>query len=306
LADPRFSFVQINDTHVTSDDNPSVHFVQANERLAATVAVIAEGKEFPRPDFAVIVGDLVDGVDEDVTALSAQLAVAKSILDRLPCPYHPIIGNHDNYAREGEPRFERPFLEAFGLASCNYTFTHRGVRFVALDNTSAIGDVPARNAWLRAVLEKEPRPTVLLTHIPLVSFRDEAALRESFGFDTYRVRGEALLSLIEAHADQVAAVLCGHLHLTGKVQQNGIVHVSPTGTASWPCHAMHYTVYADRMEARVLTPPEERMRAATEIHGPPRHETAYVDSAHPEHDAYLAGNPDEQEFVIPLQELAAG
>jgi hypothetical protein len=105
-----------------------------------------------------------------------ELLAAREILGGLRVPYYVVPGNHD-----GPP--ERPLgMGAEGLRAYealfpgrrNYTFTHRGWQFLALDTTNGSGwhELPileetmafARGA--AATLDREA-PTILFTHMPL-------------------------------------------------------------------------------------------------------------------------------------------
>ena len=74
-------------------------------------------------------------------------------------------GEHDASLDRGEA-----YLEVFGGA-LHYTFDHKGVHFIVLDNTSQPAPVlgEAQLDWLRKDLARRPKeaPIVVLTHRPL-------------------------------------------------------------------------------------------------------------------------------------------
>ncbi len=189
----------------------------------------------------------------------------------------------------------------------NYTFAHGGILFVALNNAGAccVGPavVRARNDWLRRTLEgARGVPKIILCHIPLVALREEAVLAKSFGFRSYLDHDGQTLKIVEEHADTVLAVLSGHLHLTGVIERKGIFHVSIAGTASYPCDYALYSVFPDRIEVAVRQLPRELVTPNTNIHGTPRYKSDFVDDAHKTPWDYVAGNPSERDFTIPLPE----
>jgi len=167
--------------------------------------------------------------------------VLRPKLAQLQRPFHPVMGNHENVQREGNPEYEAAYVAAFGAERVNYTFLVGSMRFVVLNNSGAPASNRqsagrARNQWLRGVLESSsPTPVILCCHIPLVPVREEAVLKQSFGFGSYVAHDDELLELIDAHADRIVAVLSGHLHLTGVVQRHGVHHIVVSGPASYPC-----------------------------------------------------------------------
>jgi hypothetical protein len=298
---PLFSFLQLNDMHVDADIGKD-GYEKANEKARWLIGAADSGRYFARPDFVVGVGDLIHG--ERVENLAPDLRLLREMLRPLRVPFHPVVGNHEVVQQEGSAKHEQAWCETFGN-QMNYTFSHDGVLFIALNNSGAccVGPavVKARNDWLRGELERAPGvPKIILCHIPLVPLRDEAVLTKSFGFRSYMDHDGGTLKLVEAHSDSVVAVLSGHLHLTGVARRNGIVHVSIAGTASYPCDYALYKVFADRIEATIRQLPARLVTPRTNIHGKPRHPRDYVDGQHPTPWQYVAGRADERAFTIPL------
>lgn len=300
---PAFSFLQLNDTHVDADAGKD-GYEKANEKARWLIEAAASGRHFARPDFVVGVGDLIHG--ERVENLVPDLRLLREMLKPLRVPFYPVVGNHEVVQQEGNPKHEQAYREAFGDERVNYTFTHGGVLFIALNNSGAccVGPavVRARNDWLRRELERAPGvPKIILCHIPLVPLREEAVLAKSFGFRSYMDHDGGTLKLVEAHSDSVIAVLSGHLHLTGVVQRKGIFHISIAGTASYPCDYALYTVFANRIEVTVRQLPARLVTPKTNIHGKPRYPRDFVDARHTTPRQYVAGRPDERAFTMPLR-----
>jgi hypothetical protein len=300
---PRFRFVQINDTHV-HDGEPA--YALGNEKMRWLVEALNSGEHFPRPDFVVGVGDLING--EGLERLAPDFRVLREMLAPLRCPLYPVMGNHEVTQQEGNPTYERPYRDAFGEDRVNYTFEQGSLLFIMLNNSGACSVseavTHARNEWLRATLESTPeQPKILCCHIPLVVVREEPVLKESFGFRSYTARDAELLGLVDAHADTILAVLSGHLHLTGVATRQGVAHISIAGTASYPCDYALYTVFADRIEGEVRQLPPELVTPVTNIHGRPRYQRDFTDAGHPTAEEYVCGRPDERRFTIPLRWL---
>lgn len=149
-----FTFVVANDFH---------HFEPACDPwFAALFTQIAahEGLEF-----CLGLGDLAHkGAPESMAAV-ARLA-EEAGLRFLATP-----GNHDNDLEETTALFDRELP-----GQLNYTFVHRGWRFVVIDSTDGkkwgkTSVQPATLAWLDAELPKQDpaQPLVLATHFPLAS-----------------------------------------------------------------------------------------------------------------------------------------
>ena len=302
---PLFRFLQINDTHVDSRRGPGAYVGNA-KRLRWVVDAANAGRSFPRPDFVIGVGDLIEG--GDLERLGPDMRLFTELIKPLQAPFYPVMGNHEVVQREGDPVYEQCYRQTFGNERVNYTFMRGGVMFVALNNSGAgcLGTPPsvikARNEWLEKVLDADKDcPKIIFCHVPLIPLREEKVLAESFGFRSYYDLDGGTLSVIERHADTVVAILSGHLHLTAMAERNGICHVSVTGTACYPCDVATYTVFADRIEAAVRQLPPDLVAHSYDIHGKPRHKQDFTDATHKTHDEYVLGLPGERTFTIPLR-----
>ncbi|MBL8863056.1 MAG: metallophosphoesterase [Planctomycetes bacterium] len=168
------------------------------------------------PDLVMTVGDLVQGYNETPEWL-LQMTEFKGIMNRLKCPWFPVVGNHDLYWRgRGQPperEHEASYEAHFGPLW--YAFRHKGAWFLALhsDETSPETgekrfDDPAHQrmspeqfAWLVETLQRtrEAEHVFVFLHHP-------RWLRGGYGDDWDRVH--ALL----AGAGNVKAVFAGHIH----------------------------------------------------------------------------------------------
>ena len=104
-------------------------------------------------------------------------------------------GSHENLNTEGNPRFLNAYKRTFGENRVNYSFVYRGFHFILFNNSNGQGSIKVvtinRNEWLKKTLGEYPDyPKIVVCHIPLVSFREEKILRESFGFINYKLLGE--------------------------------------------------------------------------------------------------------------------
>ena len=256
----------------------------------------------PPVDFVIGVGDLIHG--GSLERLAPDLEVLRGILKPLPCPFYPVIGNHEVVQQERSAQYLQPFIDSFGRERLDYTFIFKGILVVALNNSGASSSEAAaiRNAWLEKVFNENPqRPKILFCHIPLIPLRERDTLAKSFGFASYCDQDADTLKLVEQHADTLIAVLSGHLHLTGMKMRDGICHFSLSGTASYPSDgAAVFEVFRDRIEVHVKPLPEELAHATTSLHGRPRHQQDHVDAHHTSAEAYQCGLASERSFTLPL------
>jgi len=204
-------------------------------------AIAALNALVPRPDIAVITGDLVDhGEPEEYDHLRRLLAA-------MAIPVHVIPGNHDArgplrtaFAGDGYlPDSE--FLQ--------YTVEDHPLRLVALDTTipgQHGGTLCAeRLAWLDRALAAEPqRPTAILMHHP--PFATGISYMDNYGLDN-----AAGLAEIVARHNQVERILCGHLHRAIDRRFAGTV----AGTAPSTAHQVHLNLVPCARISFIFEPP---------------------------------------------------
>jgi 3',5'-cyclic AMP phosphodiesterase CpdA len=159
-AQDEFFFVQLSDTH-WGFEGPAVN-PDAKGTLPKAVAAVNALAE--QPDFIVFTGDLTHTTD-DPKERRRRLAGFRDIVKDLKNPNVRFMpGEHDASLDHGEA-----FKEFFGAT--HYTFEHKGVNFIVLDNVSdpaaRIGE--EQLAWFRGELAKrKPEDRiVVLTHRPL-------------------------------------------------------------------------------------------------------------------------------------------
>jgi len=212
-----FRFVHMTDTHCAQvRRNPPGRFlfdphrkdlVRSFEIVEAAVRLINEDV---RPDFVVITGDLVDR-GRDV----ASLRRVKAILSKLKCPWYPVIGDHDLRAS---------WVSVFGKERLDYTFRHRGWRFIAAD--CSLGRLePASLDRLRRELEADKgTPTILLIHRPIVLPSVHlVAAKWAYGVKLLTENAGEVLHLIGAHPN-VHAVVAGHCHVAIHCRDGQVDH----------------------------------------------------------------------------------
>lgn len=114
-------------------------------------------------DFVIFGGDITEfGSD-------AEILLAKSVLDKLSCPYYILAGNHDSkWSESGCNTFAR----VFGYES--FDFEAGGVRFIGCNSGPNMRMAPAlvpreSMVWLDSLTKAIPRgtPVIFVNHYPL-------------------------------------------------------------------------------------------------------------------------------------------
>jgi 3',5'-cyclic AMP phosphodiesterase CpdA len=221
---PDFSFVQLSDVHWGYGNAK----VNPDGRATVTRAIAAVNAMEQKPDFVVFTGDLTQTTD-DPKLRRQRLREVKDMAAALNVPQVRFFaGEHDASLDRGQA-----YLEVFGGA-LYYTFDHKGVHFIVLDNTSDPAPIlgAAQLAWLKADLAKfaPEAPIVVLTHRPLFSLLPQ--------WDWATRDGQAAVDLLMPYRN--VTVFYGHIHhqhhqMTGHIAHHAAMAVmfplSPAGTA---------------------------------------------------------------------------
>ena len=203
-----FYFVQLSDAHwgYQGPANPDA----ANTLKKAIASVNA--LPVP-PDFVVFTGDLTHTTD-DPGERRRRMKEFKEIVAALNVKtVHFMPGEHDASLDNGAA-----FQELFG--ETHYTFDHKGIHFIAIDNVSdpgaRVGE--AQLAWLAADLAKQNRaaPIVVLTHRPLFDLMP--------AWDWATRDGEKVIALLDPYPN--VTVFYGHIHQENHHQTGHIAHHS--------------------------------------------------------------------------------
>ena len=199
-----FFFLQMSDTHWGFSGPPNPDAAVTLEKTVATVNGLER-----QPDFIVFTGDLTHTTD-DPQERRTRLAQFRDIVSKLKVKnVRFLAGEHDASLDQGEA-----YREFFG--ETHYTFDHKGVHFIVLDNvsdpTGSLGDTQLQ--WLRADLARldRERSIVVLTHRPLFD------LYPQWDWAT-RDGAEAITALMPY---EYVTVFYGHIHqehhqLTGHI-----------------------------------------------------------------------------------------
>ena len=209
-----------------------------------------------KPDLILGGGDLImDGFAQDEARTALQWKLFQKIAKaHIHVPVHYAIGNHDvwgwnkkdSHTTGSEAEWDKKwFLDALGYQNTYYSFDHGAWHFVVLDNilltpdgyNGMLGD--AQREWLDADLAATKKPTVLLTHIPMLSV---TTLANSYSTQSgeWNVGGDSmtkdlddLFKLFAKHR-HVKLALSGHEHMIDRVDFKGVTYLcSGAVCGSW-------------------------------------------------------------------------
>jgi predicted phosphodiesterase len=203
-GDDDFYFVQLSDTHWGFEGAPNPDAKGTLPKAIAAVNALAHG-----PDFVIFTGDLTHTTD-DAKERRQRMTEFRDIAARLEVKTVRFIpGEHDASLDNG-----KAYKEFFGAP--NYTFEHKGVHFIVLDNVSdpgaQLGD--AQLAWLADDLKKQAKDAriVVFAHRPLFDLYPQ--------WDWATRDGARAIELLMPYAN--VTVFYGHIHqehhqMTGRI-----------------------------------------------------------------------------------------
>ena len=204
-----FYFIQLSDLHWGFNDpkvNPDTK--GSLEKMIAAVNAVER-----QPDFIVFTGDL-SHMTKDPQERRKRMTEVKAMLDGLNNKNRVYLaGEHDAGGDAG-----KAFMEVFG--KLNYTFDHKGMHFIALDNASdpkaQLGE--AQLAWLAADLKgRDPdSPIVVFAHRPLFDLKPE--------WDWATKDGAQAVALLQPFKH--VTVFYGHVHQEITKQDGNVTHIS--------------------------------------------------------------------------------
>ncbi|MGO9088086.1 MAG: metallophosphoesterase family protein [Candidatus Sulfotelmatobacter sp.] len=201
-----FSFVQLSDAHVGFNGPPDPLGTKAFERAVDMINALPQP-----PDLVLFTGDLThDTEDRDVHV--QRMKQFQEISRRINVPLIKCVPGEHDAGLDGGALYREFFGES------HYSFDHRGVHFVALDNVSrAKPEIGAEQlAWLKKDLARFPKsaPIVVFTHRPLFDLRPD--------WEWFTSDGEDVMNVLSAY-DNVTA-LYGHIHRDDEHEIGGVHH----------------------------------------------------------------------------------
>lgn len=201
-----FSFIQLSDAHVGFNGPPDPLGTKAFERAVEMINGLSR-----RPDLVLFTGDLVhDTEDRDVQV--QRIKQFQEISKRINVPVIKHVPGEHDAGLDGGLLYREHFGESY------YSFDHRGVHFVGLDNVSrAKPEVGSEQlAWLKNDLSRfsKTSPIVVFTHRPLFDLRPE--------WEWFTSDGDKVMNVLSEY-DNVT-VLYGHIHRDDEHQFGPVRH----------------------------------------------------------------------------------
>ena len=189
-----FSFVQLSDTHVGFSGPPDPLGTQAFEQAVETINGLRH-----RPDLVLVTGDLTHDSEKPGES-AARMKRFQEISARLRAGQVRCIPGEHDAGLDGGALYRDVFGET------HYSFDHRGVHFIGLDNVSrAKPEVgPEQLAWLKKDLARFPAsaPIVVFTHRPLFDLKPE--------WEWFTSDGDDVMNALASYEN--VTVLYGHIH----------------------------------------------------------------------------------------------
>ena len=203
-ADQDFSFVQMTDSHWGFEGPPNPEAKNTLKRAVAAVNGLQR-----QPDFIMFTGDLTHAAGDDKER-QRRMQEFKTIVAGLKVKDVRFIPGENDAGLDGGEMYRTMF------GNGNYSFDHKGVHFIALDNVSdpngLIGEKQLQ--WLRADLARldKAAPIVVFAHRPLFDLYPQ--------WDWGTKDGAKAIEILTPY--QNVTVFYGHIHqehhqMTGKI-----------------------------------------------------------------------------------------
>ena len=201
-----FRLVQLSDAHVGFAGPPNPTGTKAFERAIEVV----NGLD-PQPDLILFTGDLTHEADEPGEH-ARRMQLFQTLTSRLRTQkIFRVPGEHDAALDNGVL-----YRQFFG--ETHYSFDHRGVHFIALDNVSsgkpAVG--AEQIAWLKRDIARFPHtaPIIVFTHRPLFDLRPD--------WEWFTRDGDDVLNVLAPYEN--VTILYGHIHRHDVHQTEHVQH----------------------------------------------------------------------------------
>jgi predicted phosphodiesterase len=189
-----FSFIQLSDTHVGFNGPPDPLGTKAFESAVATINGLKN-----RPELVIVTGDLTHDA-ESPDEHARRFKLFKEISSKIGGAQIKVVPGENDAALDGGDMFREY------MGPTHYSFDHRGVHFVALDNVSAGRPAVGAEqlAWMKTDLARFPKtaPIVVFTHRPLFDLKPE--------WEWFTSDGDDVMNALAPYEN--VTVLYGHIH----------------------------------------------------------------------------------------------
>lgn len=201
-----FFFVQMTDTHWGFEGPPNP---EAKNTLKRAVAAVNQLQR--QPDFIIFTGDLTHAAEDDKERLR-RMTEFKSIVADLKVKDVRFIPGENDAGLDGGAMYRTMF------GAGNYSFDHKAIHFVALDNVSDPNGLIGENQlqWLHADLARfdKSQPIVVFAHRPLFDLYPQ--------WDWATKDGAKAIEIMAPY--QNVTVFYGHIHQEHHQMTGTIAH----------------------------------------------------------------------------------
>ena len=272
-----FSFVQISDTHCVRTEKKQerppakaffriggykFHWKDSVNSFPILQSAIEYVNQEIKPDFLIHTGDLTE------RGKLSNLKKVKELLDRLNCPYYPVMGDHDlgGYSYSNFNRSDCDYVKVFGQRS--YSFDYQNWHIIIL---SIYPDDEELN-WLKNDLsENAEKPVIFATHRLVITDRFTLWLAKKYlGVELLMPRAEEVITILKncqnvnpvrnsskdslsGISNGVKVVLSGHCHSNFRWDRYGISFISTAALLEVPHQFRFFQVYRDRIVITLFT-----------------------------------------------------
>jgi hypothetical protein len=172
------------------------------------------GQLTPKPAFGIIAGDIVpSGYVEELHDYYIPPLLETDM------PYFVAIGNHDT----GDDRQATEFRYLFGDNSLNFHFDYGGIRFVLMDNVTAVQPYDETLTWLDSILSQTPPGfrKLVFTHRPPADI-------DKWAYHAWNLENSKTFTLtMTKHG--VEHVFLGHIHAYSTATKDGVAYTISGG-----------------------------------------------------------------------------
>jgi len=189
-----FSFMQLSDTHVGFNGPPDPLGTKAFESAVATINGLKN-----KPELIIVTGDLTHDADSP-DEHAKRFKLFKEISSKIGGAQIKVVPGENDAALDGGDMFREY------MGPTHYSFDHRGVHFIALDNVSrGRPEVGAEQlTWMKSDLARFPKsaPIIVFTHRPLFDLKPE--------WEWFTSDGDDVMNAFAPYEN--VTVLYGHIH----------------------------------------------------------------------------------------------
>lgn len=239
IADPILRFGVVTDSHYADREKQGTRYYrQSLEKMQECISVFNQEKV----DFAIHLGDFKDQDREQRTEDTlSYLKALEFIYAQFNGPRYHCVGNHDVDSITKQQFLQNITNSNIPNTDSYYQFISNDIQFIVLDanfdkdgrdhfylegaNWQDIRVPKPEVKWLKKVLKKNKRPTIVFCHHPLFEYQKDD--------HTYHIQNYKEIQQVLEKSDQVLAVFQGHTHEERHQVINGIHYLTFLGMVDY-------------------------------------------------------------------------